>query len=388
MSKTVVVLGAGVGGLTVASRLREQLPERDRILLVDRSFDGTLGLSLLWVMRGWRVPEDVRVRPTPAALPGVEMVTATVTSIEPQQRRVGTEAGELRYDALVIALGADLEPSGVPGLAEAFEAGQAEQFYTVQGAQSLHHRLLDLREGRLAVLIAGLPFKCPAAPFEAALLAADLLRETGCREHVRIDAITPDPLPMPVAGPAVGQALVGMLGQYDIGFLPQRAVERVEGENRRLLFTDGSWEDYDLLAVVPPHRPPGAVVRAGLGASGWIPVDARTLASGHEGVWAIGDVTLLTLPNGKPLPKASVFAEGEAEVVAYGVARHLGYDTPEPWYAGYGSCYIELGEHVAAKGEGNFLEPPAPAVTLHEPSSHFHQEKVDQETDWLKRWNA
>jgi sulfide:quinone oxidoreductase len=276
----------------------------------------------------------------------------------------------------------------VPGLADALQAGGAEQLYTVQGAHSLHRRLLEMREGRLVVLVAGLPFKCPAAPFEAALLAADLLRETGRREHVRIDTITPDPLPMPVAGPAVGQALVGMLDRHDIGFLPRRAIERVEGDGGRLLFGDGSREEYDLLAVVPPHRPPGAVARAGLGASGWIPVDARTLAAEPEGVWAIGDVTLLTLPNGKPLPKASVFAEGEAEVVAHGVARHLGYDAPEPWYAGHGSCYIELGGHVAAKGEGNFLEPPAPAVTLHDPCGHFHQEKVDQETDWLKRWNA
>ncbi|WP_440072828.1 NAD(P)/FAD-dependent oxidoreductase [Streptosporangium sp. OZ121] len=388
MSKTVVVLGAGVGGLSVASRLREQLPEKDRILLLDRSFDATLGLSLLWVMRGWRTPENVRVRPTPAALPGVEMVTTTVEAIEPQQRRVLTEAGEIRYDALVIALGADLAPRSVPGLAEAIEAGQAEEFYTTHGARSLHQGLLNLRQGRLAVLIAGLPFKCPAAPFEAALLAADLLRETGAREHVRVDTLTPDPLPMPVAGPVVGQALVGMLSRYDIGFLPQRGLERVEGENRRLVFTDGSQEDYDLLAVVPPHRPPAAVVGPGLGTSGWIPVDARTLTTDHEGVWAIGDVTLLTLPNGKPLPKAAVFAEGEADVVAFGVARHLGYEAPTPWFTGFGSCYIELGDHVAAKGEGNFLEAPAPMVTLLEPSARFHQEKADQETDWIKRWNA
>jgi sulfide:quinone oxidoreductase len=388
MSKTVVVLGAGVGGLTVASRLRERLPDKDRILLIDRSFDGTLGLSLLWIMRGWRTPEDVRVRPASAALPGIEMITASVTLIEPERRRVLTDAGEFSCDALVIALGADLAPSQVPGLAEALESESAEEFYTAEGALSLHRRLLDLRQGRLVVLIAGLPFKCPAAPFEAAFLAADLLREQGVREHVQVDTITPDPLPMPVAGPVVGQALVDMLGHHGIGFLPQRAVEKVDGDARELIFRDGSREGFDLLAVVPPHRPPASVAGAGLGAAGWIPVDARTLATGTDGVWALGDATLLTLPSGKPLPKAAVFAEGAADVIASGVARHLGYDAPEPWFTGHGSCYIELGDHQAAKGEGSFLEPPAPEVTLYEPSARFHQEKADQEADWLKHWNA
>ncbi|GAA3119844.1 FAD/NAD(P)-binding oxidoreductase [Planomonospora alba] len=370
----------------MAGRLRERLPDDDRILLIDRSFDGTLGLSLLWIMRGWRAAEDVRVRPTAAALPGVEMIEASVRLIEPERRVVRTDAGDFHCDAMVIALGADLAPSLTPGLAEAIEAGSAEQFYTAEGASSLHGKLRDLREGRLVVLIAALPFKCPAAPFEAAFLAADLLREEGVGDRVRVDTITPDPLPMPVAGPAVGRALVGMLDRYGIGFLAQRAVEKVDGDARELIFKDGSREGFDLLAVVPPHRPPAAV--AGMGGGGWISVDSRTLATGIDGVWALGDATLLSLPNGKPLPKAAVFAEGAADVIASGVARHLGYVAPEPWFTGYGSCYIELGGHQAAKGEGNFLEPPAPQVTLYEPSARFHQEKADQEADWLKRWNV
>ena len=82
-----------------------------------------------------------------------------------------------------------------------------------------------------------------------------------------------------------------------------------------------------------------------------------------------------------------MFAEGEAETVAAGIARHLGYDAPEPYFTGQGSCYVEIGAHLAAKGEGNFLDPPAPAVTLHAPSAAYHQEKQDQETAWRLRWN-
>jgi sulfide:quinone oxidoreductase len=387
MPKTVVVLGAGVGGLSTASRLRELLEDEDRVILVDRSFEGVLGLSLLWVLRGWRSAEEVRVHPTQDALPGIEMVTAETEAIDLDRRVVTTDAGELPYDALVIALGAAVNPGRVPGLQEALDKGVASEFYSLEGAEDLHAKLQDLETGRLVFLVAGVPFKCPAAPFEAAFLAADLLRSRGVGDEVTIDAFTPDPFPMPVAGPVVGNALVEMLHTHDIGFHPNKTVERIDLDSQEVVFADGAREKFDLLAVVPPHEPSPAVASTGLGPAGWIPVDARTLATKADGVWALGDATVITLPNGKPLPKAAVFAEGEAEVVATGVARYLGRDAPETRFAGDGACYVEVGDRQAAKGAGNFLEPPAPAVTLQPPSQQFHQEKVDQEADWLERWN-
>jgi sulfide:quinone oxidoreductase len=386
VAKTVVVLGAGVGGLTTASRLRGMLPEHDRIVLVDRSFDGVLGLSLLWVMRGWRTPEQVQVRPKP--LSGIDMRTAEVRAVDTGTRHVHTDGGSIAYDALVVALGAGLAPDRVPGLREATEAGIAGEFYTLDGAELLHRRLSEVDSGRVAFVVAGVPFKCPAAPFEGALLAADLLGERGVRGSVAVDTFTPDPFPMPVAGPEVGKALVGLLHQHGIGFHPGKSLDLVDVRAKRLAFADGTREPFDFLVVVPPHQAPAPVRETGLGPAGWIPVDPRTLATDVPGVWALGDCSALTLPNGKPLPKAGVFAEGESEVVANGVARHLGYDAPEPYFDGNGSCYVEVGGHLAAKGVGNFLEPPAPSVTLMDPSPEFHQEKQDEERAWLERWTG
>jgi sulfide:quinone oxidoreductase len=389
MSKTVVVLGAGVAGLSVADELRRLLPEQDRIKLVDRSFDGTLGLSLLWVLRGWRTPDEVRVRPTAAALPGVELVTAAIESIDTTARAVRTDtAGEIGYDALVIALGADLDTGKVPGLAQALRSNAAGQFYTLDGAARLHAQLQTLEGGRVVVLVAGVPFKCPAAPYEAALLIADQLGDKHTSGAVRVEVFTPDPLPMPVAGAEVGNALVGMLESRSIGFHPGAVVTAVDPLARTLRFADGGNETFDLLAVVPPHTPTDAAVSAGLGQAGWIPVDPATLATTAPGVWAIGDATVLTLPNGKPLPKAAVFAKAEATVVAHDVARHLGYTAPEVTFTGDGACYVETGGHQAAKGAGNFLNPPAPAVTLHKPSREFHEEKAAEEREWIARWNT
>lgn len=388
MSKTIVILGAGVGGLATADTLRQLLPPGDRIVLVDNSFDGTLGLSLLWVLRGWRRPEEVRVRATAASLPGVDLVTATVDRIDIPGQGVHTDRGVIGYDALVIALGATLNAGSVPGLADALDAGVAGQFYTLDGAAELHAKVEALGCGRIAVLVAGVPFKCPAAPFEAAFLIAAQLGDRFADGTVLIDTFTPDPLPMPVAGPQVGEALVAMLKDRGIGFHPRKAITRIDSAETTLHFDDGTSEPFDLLAVVPPHVPSAAARSTGLGEVGWIPVDPHTLSTTVDSVWAIGDATVLTLANGKPLPKAAVFAEAQAGVVAHGVARYLGYDVPERLFTGEGACYVETGDRQAAKGAGNFLSSPAPSVTLYPPSREFHEEKVAQERAWLDRWNT
>lgn len=177
-----------------------------------------MGLSLLWVLRGWRRPDEVRVRATPTSLPGVELVTATVARIDVGSRVVHTSNGVLGYDALVIALGATLDEAAIPGLAKVLQVRAAGEFYTLDGAMELHTKVDALNRGRIAVLVAGVPFKCPAAPFEAAFLMAAQLGDRFASGAVHIDPFTPDPLPMPVAGPEVGQALVAMLEDRGIGF--------------------------------------------------------------------------------------------------------------------------------------------------------------------------
>jgi sulfide:quinone oxidoreductase len=393
MSKTVAVLGAGVGGLTAAARLRENLPSSDRILLIDRSFSGSLGLSSLWVLRGWRQLEQVAVTPTPAALPGVSMVAGEVVRFDTDAKTVYYRQGNsilgTEYDAAVIALGAALNTAATPGLDAAFSCGVAGQFYTAEGAADLHRRIDGFESGRIVVLVAALPFKCPAAPYEAAFLLADLLGDRFSSGAVGIDVITPEPQPMPVAGPHVGDALIGMLAGRGIGFHPGKTIRTVDPAARALEFDDGTTEPFDLLAAVPQHTSPAAsVLVGGVNPGGWIPVDAATLATGLPGVWAVGDSTALMLAHGKPLPKAAVFARAEAQAAADQLARYLGYDAPDTRFSGEGACYVEFGAGLAAKGVGNFLAAPAPQVNFYPPSATFHAEKEQEEREWLARWNS
>lgn len=387
MSHNAVVLGAGMGGLTTTAQLRELLPDEDRIIVVDRSFENVQGLSLLWLLRGWRSLDQVRVVPSKDVLTGVDQVTGTVEELDLANHQVRTTSGSVAYDALIVALGAALNTAAVPGLDDALASGVAAHYYAPHAALDAHQKLRRIRSGRVVFLVTGTPYKCPAAPYEGAMLAADLLTETGARPKVSVDVYTPEPQPMPVAGHVVGQGVISMLDTAGIGFHPGHQVDHVDTTARQVAFTDGQTVLFDLLVFIPPHQPPAPVTAAGFSPAGWIPVDPRNLTTPTRGVWALGDVASITLVNGKPLPKAAVFATGQAQAVAAGVASHLGYDAPRTRFAGDGHCYLETGGHMAARGAGNFYHPDGPKITLSAPSQELHRAKEHEEADWITHWS-
>jgi sulfide:quinone oxidoreductase len=382
--KTVLILGGGFGGSVAASRLRRMLPSEHRIILVERESAYVFAPSFLWVMVGQRNARQIS-RPMKAlARRGVEFVQGTIEHIDPVTRTVRVSGRELGGDYLVIALGADLAPEAVPGLAQA-----GHNFYTLQGAESLRDARLGLRKGRIAVLVSAMPFKCPGAPNEAAMLLEHDCRRRGVRDQIKIDLYTAEPGPMPVAGPVVSNALRQMIEAKGIGYHANHAVTAVDPAQRRITFANGATADFDLLAYVPPHRAPQAVREAGLcGESGWVPVDRGTMATKFAGVFAIGDVSGVMLTSiGKPLPKAAVFAHHEAEVVAHNIVRAITGHGAEQRFTGDGECFLETGDGRAAFGSGNFYADPAPAIRLRHPSVLLHLGKVAYEKLWLYRWS-
>jgi sulfide:quinone oxidoreductase len=377
--RTVLVLGGGVGGLITANELRRELDPADRVVVIERERRHLFQPSLLWLMVGRRRRDQIE-RPLRELLaPGVELVEAEVRSIDPVARRVETTAGVLEGDALVAALGAEPDRDAVPGYREA-----ALDFFSPDGATACARALDGFRGGRVVVTVAALPYKCPAAPYEAALLLDDELRRRGIREHSEIDVYSPEPAPMPVAGPAMGAAVVGLLGAKGIRFHPGSRVERFEPGSREIVFADGSRVGYDLLAGVPPHRAPAAVRESQLaGAAGWIPVDRATLETRHERVHAIGDVTTITLASGKPLPRAGVFAHGEGLVVARRVVATLAGRPAADAFDGVGYCWVETGAGRAAFAIGEFFAEPDPTLALRAPGRSWHAGKVLFERSWI-----
>lgn len=382
MGKTVMVLGGGIGGVVAASRLRKALPRDHRVVLVEREAQHLFQPSLLWLMLGWRTPQQISRPLARLARHGIEVLHGPVERIDPARRAVTVAGQEHAADYLVIALGAELAPETVPGLAEA-----GHNLYSLAGSSALHDALMEFRQGRLAVLVSTMPFKCPAAPYEAAMLLEYACRRRGVRSAVSLDFYTPEPGPMPVAGPEVSKQVRQMVEAKGIGVHTEHAVRRVDAQARRIEFADGTVAAFDLLAYVPPHRAPRVVTEAGLtGPSGWIAVDRATLATSFPGVYATGDITGIPLAIGKPLPKAGVFAHKQAEVVARNIAAEILGEQADARYDGAGACFVEAGDGRAGFGSGNFYAEPAPRIRLKPPSRLLRLLKIAYEKYWLYRW--
>lgn len=377
--QTVVILGAGVGGQVAATRLKQRLGSRARVVVVERSATFTYSPSLLWLMVGQRRAETITKGSSKLSERGIEMVRATVTQIDTERSEVLTDGGPIAYDYLLIALGAEHAPDRLPGAAE-----HAHHPYDLAAATRLRDALAGFGGGRVVVAIASLPYRCPAAPYETAMLIDGYLRDRGLRDASTIDMYTPEPLPMPVAGAYIGHSVAAELAARKIAFHPRSAPSAVGPDS---ITIDGTEAPYDLAVVIPPHRPPAVVASTGLaGASGWIAVDRASLRTRAANVYAIGDVTGIPLENGLMLPKAGVFAHGEAEVAAENIARRIEGNLSEAVFDGHGTCFLEVGGGKAGMARGDFFASPAPAVSMQRPGRLWHLGKVGFEQYWLRRW--
>lgn len=361
MFGAVVVLGAGFGGISAAVELAKAGRE---VVLVDERERFTMGLVALRALEG-RTDGADHARPLAAlSRHGIRVVRATATHIDPAAKRVGTSAGELTYDKLVVALGAATRvPAGWPA--------EAHDLYTLDGARTFGEKARAMGRGRALVLAHSMPFKCPPAPYEAAMLTRSVA------PGVDVTIATPEPHPLPVFGPVVGARMRELVEARGVRVLNGRTVASV-GEGR-VAFTDGSEVAYDLLGIVPQHTPPPLVSTLSPD-GGWLPVDARTMRTAHMDVWAVGDCTLLKLPNGKPIPKAGVLAEGQALAAARDI---LGLPGP---FEGVGTCYVDIGAGLAVEGNGRFMLAEGPAMQMGDPSTEALARKHAFERDRLRAW--
>jgi sulfide:quinone oxidoreductase len=378
----IVILGGGTGGLVAAHHLRRRLSSEHRIVLIDRSSHHLFSSSLLWLMVGRRQAAQIRRPLGHLADKGVAFHQDEIEEIDLTRRVVRTPSKAFDFDHLIVSLGAQLAPHTVAGFND-----MAYDLYDLEGSQRIHAALEAFGGGTIGIFIPSMPFKCPAAPYEAAFLVEAWCRKRGIRDRTDIHLLTPEHQPMPVAGPMIGEAMTNMLRVRGIRYHPLYTFEALRPERREIVASDGATTRVDLLLGVPPHQAPDVVRASGLlGVSGWIHADPRTLRTAHDGVFAIGDITSIRLPDGKMLPKAGVFAHEEARVVAEQITSEIQGREPRTFFNGRGSCWIELGDGRAGFASGRFYAEPDPQVRMFPPGRVWHWGKVAFEQWWLHHW--
>jgi sulfide:quinone oxidoreductase len=355
----ILILGAGFGGLELSHELSEALGDAAEVTLIDKNDSFVFGYSKLDLMFGGASGESVRLPYADFVKPGVRLLRETVTAIDAEAKRVTTDAGVHEADYLVIALGADYDLAATPGLAEV-----DSEFYSVAGAEKLAGVIPNFAAGRALIGVCGAPFKCPPAPSECALLLDDELRRRGVRDACEITFVIPFGAPVPPS-PETSAALKAEFAQRGIELITGRRIASLDAARRVATLDDGSEEPYDLFLGVPKHQAPDVVIRSGITAEGFVPVDPATLATAVPGVYAVGDVATAGVP------KAGVFAEGAARIVAKHLIATLGAGEEPGRHLGQGTCYIEFGEGRIGSVDIDFLSGP-------ERTGHFNPPSAEQ----------
>lgn len=378
MKPTILILGAGTGGIITANELSKKIGEKVKIILIEKEEKNVFAPSLLWLMVGKRKPKQVYRNTRKIDGAGIEMVIGEIEKADPEQISVTIKGKEYKADYMVVSL-------GVEQIAEYNLDNYGHDFYTLDGATKFNGQLQNFKGGKIAILVPSLPFKCPAAPYEATMLVESFIRKKGLSSKTEVSIFTPEPGPMGVAGKELSGAVRQLVEGKGIKYFPEHQL--LSATEKTLTFSNGKTAEYDLLAYTPKHQCPAVIRKSKLvGKSGWIEVDRNTMETTFPNVYAIGDITYIPLEMGKPLPKAGVFAHYQAEMVAHNIARKIGGKQPDKTFNGYGQCFLEQGYGKAGYAGGNFYGSPLPLVKMKKPGYWWHFTKVMFEKYWFFKY--
>jgi sulfide:quinone oxidoreductase len=396
-AKQVLILGAGFGGLASANILRKNLSREEcQITVIDKNQYFMMGIVNLWILSGGRILENSKVDLNRLEEKGIKFLNDEIIGIDPSENSITIKAkhDKLRYDYLIVALGAELAPKLIDGFED---NGSCFNVYDPHQVPNLREKILSLKRGRIVICIADIPYKCPPAPYELSLLVNDILVKNGTRDSIDLSIYGPTPIALPVAGPTISRDVVDLLNDNHIKFHPLHKLKKVVDE-RTIEFENGNKTSYDLLVVIPPHHVPQVIKNSGLLTDSnqrWINVDKFTLRTKYKNVFAIGDVTEIRLDNGITVPKAGIFAEGEAKVVSQQIIDEIksnnnsNEDSKKAGtskFDGKGFCFMEVGNKKAGYINADLYNEGGPTVRLDPPTEELYQNKLDFERIRLNEW--
>ena len=369
--QNVLVLGGGVGGTLVANLISRKIKKQidagqATVTVVDERGEHVYQPGFMYIAMGNEDPRSLRKPERRLLDDRVELVIDEVTGIDEASQNVSLAGGDtLEYDYLVLATGSRILPETIDNFEQ-----EAHHFYSEKAAQRLRKALDAFTGGKVVVGIASMPYKCPPAPLEVALLIEAELRERGLRDKSEVHFCSPIARAFTIE--SVSEMVTPELEKKDIELHTYFNVEAIDAERKVVMSLEGEELEYDLLVLVPPHKGAQVLMDSGLAPApgGWLPTDHKTLNVGERpNVWALGDATNL------PLSKAGSTAHFEAPVVAERVAALVQERKPhakDSIYTGKVMCFFEVGDGKGTLLRFDYENPPKPP----KPSRLWHVGKI------------
>ena len=375
----VVILGGGFGGLSAANEIRNTISSSEvKITVIDKKDWFMVGFAKLWIINGTRTFENSIGSLNGLQKKEIEFIKDKIISINLEYKNVETKSKTISFDFLIISMGAVLTPQKIPGLEE-----NGYNLYDHNQLSEIHEKLQNIKSGKIAISIMGMPYKCPPAPFEASLLIDFMLRKRGIRNSVQIDFYSPAPITLPAAGSEVSKQILELVHSEEIIFHNSSKIKSVQ--NKKLIFENNE-ADFDLLLAIPPHIAPKVIYDSGLAKEpGFIPID-RDCKTPIENVFAVGDVTSLSVAENMAVPKAGIFAEGEGITVAKNIISKIQSKEETTLFDGKGGCFIESGRDTASVIEVDMFTNDKPSTNLTESTSDNLSKKIEFEKERLSKW--
>jgi sulfide:quinone oxidoreductase len=354
----VLILGGGFGGLSAANELRNSLSSSEvKITVIDKKDWFMVGFAKLWIINGTRTFENSIGSLKELEKKEIDFVKDEIISINLENKNVETKSQKISFDFLIISMGAVLAPQKIPGLEE-----NGFNLYDHNQLSEIHDKLQNIKSGKIAISIMGMPYKCPPA---------------------QIDFYSPAPITLPAAGPEVSKQILELVNSEKINFHNSSKIKSVE--QNKLIF-ENSEADFDLLLAVPPHIAPKIVYDSKLAKEpGFIPID-RDCKTPFENIFAVGDVTSLPVGENMAVPKAGVFAEGEGITVAKNIISKIQSKESSALFDGKGGCFIESGRDTASLIEVDMFTNDKPSTNLTESTSDNLSKKIEFEKERLSKW--
>ena len=336
-SFSVVIVGGGAGGTSVAARLKRMSPTLDIAVVDPAEFHY---YQPAWTLVGGGQYDIAKTRrPMRECIPdGVVLIPGRASAFEPDQNAVVLEGGtRIFYKYLVVAAGIQLDWDEIEGLTDTLGKNGVTSNYRFDLAPYTWKCLQEFKGGTALFTQPPMPIKCAGAPQKILYLAADYFRKNRIAADVRF--FTPGTSMFGV--PFYAKALDRVMTEYQAKSCFGQKLVRVNGPAKTAYFevtTEGvksvQSTQFDMLHVVPPQSAPRFIRESPLAdALGWVEVDKATLRhTRYPNIFGIGDCT--SAPNSK----TAAAVKNQMPVVATNLMAALTGHGETVTYDGYASC--------------------------------------------------